>query len=130
MRLLLLILMIALMPLRGWAGEAMSVAMAAEQLMMVHETPSDIGKTNAAHPDCMGHSGHETTATGDSGDAEGDQVAGHCPTCSACQVCSSAALALQIRIPLLLAAPHGLPSVGGISYTSAEPAPGFKPPIS
>jgi hypothetical protein len=130
MRLLLFILLIALTPLRGWAGDVMSVAMATEQLTMAHESPLGNVKSSPAHPDCMGHSGHGTTATGDSGDTEGDQLAGRCPTCSACQVCSSAALALQTRIPLLLAAPHGLPSVGGISYTSADQAPGFKPPIS
>lgn len=130
MRLLLLILMIALTPLRGWAGDAGSLAMATEQLMMAPQTLAANGKASAAHPDCMGHSGDQAAVAAVSGAVEDDHGAGHCPTCSACQICSLAAMAVQVRISPFLATPHGLPAVGSTSFASAAPALGFKPPIS
>jgi hypothetical protein len=129
MRTWLLILMIAVAPLRGWAGDVMSVAMATEQLI-AHGSPSGSGPANAVHADCVGHSGDATEATGDSGAAEDDHVAGHCPTCSACQVCSSAALTVQTSSSPPIAMPHAVPTIGGTHFTSVAPALGFKPPIS
>lgn len=141
---LLLIFMIVLAPLRGWAGEVMALQMAAQQLAAAVSKPvanspalaayqHGGAKSAALHGDCMGRSYVEAAATAATVAAEESHdvhAATQCPTCSACQSCSLSALAAQMRIPSVIQFSHAVPTLGGATFTSAEPAPGLKPPIS
>ncbi|MBI2768152.1 MAG: hypothetical protein HYX47_00885 [Burkholderiales bacterium] len=123
MRHLILVLMIALLPVRGWVGEAMAGQMLAQQLSAIktiaahaqpersagHFSPEDSMKSMA---DCPGHSQP----------AQG--------TCSGCQMCSLLALDAAVPTVLPVAPAHPLPVALPAAFASAEPAPGFKPPIS
>jgi hypothetical protein len=147
MRHLLLALLIALLPLRGWVGDAMATQMAAGQIqhLQIQQHGQQHGATKtiaehqddtlaaahfdheeaahalpAAEPDCAGHSTGEGTHTAD----------GHCESCAACQACNTVALSLmgpdlspvfQSVAPPLPAAHH---------FASADAALRQKPPIS
>ena len=116
--------LIVLLPLRGWAGDAMAAQMLSQHL--------DAIKSVASAPVSMGASGHmdcmETAATGDSGAAQ--PMGADCPTCLQCQVCSSVALALSSAPQLPLPAAFAAPRSADIRFASAEAVRGFKPPIS
>lgn len=128
MRALLLAIMIALLPVRGWLGDAMAVGMALHDMASSasvahgqgdgHARQGRTDSDNAAHADCLEHS-----APADAGHSS-------CTQCSACDVCHSVALALN---------PAPIPPAGfqasmrpptGAAFVSAEPQPGFKPPIA
>lgn len=120
MRLLILALMLALMPLRVWVGDAMAIASVKQM--------SHPGVT-AAMADCPGHDGaHEAPA------ANSDQGMAHasedCTSCSSCQICHTVALAALPTMATAAAMPWATPQATLPRYTSAERAPGFKPPIS
>lgn len=145
MRHLLLALMIALLPLRGWVGDAMATQMAAAhvqhgQLVSAEHSATKTIAASAHHMGAEGHSGHEETSpeatmamhdcaghTTDSGTPAND--AG-CESCAACQACHTVALSL--------AAPDHSPVFKGRSllrpasdqFASADAALGQKPPIS
>ena len=138
---MLLILMIVLAPLRGWAGEVMALQMAAQQLAAAVSKPVANGLALAEHPpgsvksatlhgDCMGSSYDEAAAAVAAQESHDVHAATQCPTCSACQSCSLPALAALIRIPSVIQLSHAVPTLGGTTFSSAEPAPGLKPPIS
>jgi len=131
MRRLVLALMIALLPLRGWVGDAMEMEMASVTMhlpvsVMESGASSDHGSQpaadsdtdNALHADCPGH------AASPDGDA---QTVPDCGTCAACH-----AVALASSFPHV--EPATLPAVQPPSvdphYASAERALGIKPPIS
>lgn len=147
MRHLLLALLIALLPLRGWAGDAMATQMAAGQIQhsqsQQHGQQHDATKTIAEHqdtalaaahfdheevaealpaaePDCAGHSTGEGTHSAD----------GHCESCAACQACNTVALSLTgpdlSPVFKSLAPPH--PAAD--HFASADAALHQKPPIS
>lgn len=120
MRLLLLTLMIVLLPLRGWMGDVMALERSAPEHHAVMAAP--------VQDDCHEmpqHGMHEEAATPDHAHAED-----HCSDCTHCQICHSIALATallpthpeqaRMRQPLALAQRHA----------SADPSPGFKPPIA
>lgn len=127
MRHLLLVLMIALMPMRGWAGDLMAVEMATQRVAV---TDGNAAAASALHADCAGHSHAETAAATDSAEPQDVHAGAHCNTCIACQVCSSTALVVQTGLTSVSTVSHGVPPIAGAAFTSAEPAPGFKPPIS
>jgi hypothetical protein len=133
----LLVLLIALLPMRGWAAEAMATDMALHAAAQNHPTASgnagtatDTLAADASAP-CAGH---EAPATRDHHltHAKAAGEAGHadCETCAGCQTCHSPALAPSINPSSR--PPHAGPPPAGVpaSFTSAAPAPGFKPPIS
>ena len=129
MRHFFLILMIALLPLRGWVSDAMATGMAAagaqqtqqvatkSMVASLHEAAE---KSAPAAADCADHAlGGEPHAP----DA-------HCDSCSACQACHTVALSpeaaavaavFDLRIP---------PRAAIARFASAEAATGQKPPIS
>lgn len=144
MRHLLLALMIALLPLRGWVGDAMAMEMMASALNHHAENATDFVAPGAettgaktgfdaptrdmAHADCPGHaamaSGSDTPAN-----SQHHADAADCATCAACQICHTVALT---PIPLQIASagqPAGQPQTASPHFASAERAPGFKPPI-
>ena len=142
MRHLLVALMIVLLPLRGWVSDAMATEMApptlAHQLVVghsgggvrhadaaasptyAHAASAPAGATVAA-ADCVGHTGSLDPASTD---------ASHCQSCVVCQVCYSVALVLpRFDISIAFTSPV-LPLYKATSFTSADRAPGLKPPIS
>ncbi len=130
MRRWFILLMIALLPLRGWIGEAMAgemlaqrTAEAATHAAHMHEGHASQHEAHASAHDCMEK--HAAVADEPTGATHGD-----CPTCAACQVCSS--VALGIDLPAAVAAPiaHAPPASRDIHFASAEPARAVEPPIS
>jgi hypothetical protein len=108
MRFLVLALMMVLLPLRGWTGDAMAtdmaLSMAAQQM---HQTAAAKADAVPAHPSHEGHSDHPayavptdvTISTADCfnhTDCDQTHNAGHsagdCESCSACQACHNVAL--------------------------------------
>ena len=124
MRHLLLILMIALLPLRGWASESMAVSMAMQQLVVAqNQAAGDTGMP----ADCpLFGKASEKSAT----EANSGSISPLCNGCTTCQLC----MALVTSYPPMLGAaielPHAQRLTISASFASAERAPGFKPPIS
>ena len=130
MRHLILILMIALLPLRGWAADGMTVRMAAQQLVTIENVAAQALSTRSSGlfdaeiragmpADCA----MQMTPASD----DGSVPPGH--GCTTCQLC----MAVVTGYPTLLVTARVLPqAVQGLNatrFTSAERAPGFKPPI-
>lgn len=129
MRLLVLALMIALLPLRSWAGDAMAVELVAQQALAAGHASASPAALDDCHPD-HGHAadrglGHDTSACAQDGPAGTD-----CDTCTSCQICHSVALAAVLPQAVAPVLPAVAPRSSQPRYASAEPAPGFKPPIS
>ncbi len=146
MRPLFFALMIALLLLRGWTGDAMANGMALAPLqhaqppvmamqMSVPMTP-DVAPMSAAPQaahkaapdaeqamthDCAGH-----TAPDDDAPA----ASTHCQTCDACQACHSVALIPPATRPSAAFKPRVQPPATAARFASADAAPGQKPPIS
>lgn len=131
MRVMVLALMIALLPLRGWVGEAMAGQMAAQQLIAIKSGavgPVSIGAgagfssqvSMQAMPDCPGHMA----------DADETAKADTCACCNHCQVCSTAALQVGPALLPGLAAPHARPLLNAERFASVPRALAIKPPIS
>lgn len=143
MRHLLLILMIALLPLRGWAGDAMATGMAAGQVAHMQKmqvaTKSIANKTQSAggkadfYLEAAGLNGAQTLAdcTGHgAADADADGDALHCETCSACQACHTVALAHAASSAASTFQAFALPDLAVDQFASADAALRQKPPIS
>ncbi|MES2953846.1 MAG: hypothetical protein V4711_00255 [Pseudomonadota bacterium] len=129
MRHLIFALMIALLPLRGWIGDAMATDMAVARL----QTPasSQTLPDHASHADAAlaflpaMHDCAESSP-GQSSPAE----AAHCDSCSACQACHTVALSpAATRLPAVLNA-GAVPHAAAAHFSSADAATGLKPPIS
>lgn len=123
MRLLFVILLIALMPLRSWAGDAMAIRMAGGMVPSGHTQGIEAA---SAHDDCPG--GHHNAAPMQTTAA--NEVQDHCANCASCQACFTVALTglPAVAAPLV---PHNSPPRAGLKFfASAEIALGQKPPIS
>ena len=142
MRRLLLILMIALLPLRGLAGDAMATGMAAGQMAQLQQTHVAT-ESIAAHAHAASEKAdfdHETAAPGadlavadcSGHGAEGTHNAGdaHCDTCSACQACHTVALANSAPALQSTFQAFALPHSAADQFASADAALRQKPPIS
>lgn len=115
----LLLLLVALLPLRGWVGDAMAGEMLRQQVAAVSEA---VDIQAVAHHDCMGQ---------EQAPADAPQTMGaDCPTCAACQVCSSAAVILSTATPAAIAYSAPCPACAITHYDSAERSLALKPPIS
>jgi len=138
MRHLLLALLIALLPLRGWVGDAMATQMAAGQLQH-HEAQATAHAAHVHEHEAMdtAHAGQHAKApavhdcadqvTDDGGKHSAD---GHCETCAACQACHTVALSpVAPELVPVFSAPTLL-STAADSFASADAALGQKPPIS
>ena len=138
MRPLLFALMIALLLLRGWVGDAMANSMALAPLQ--HSQPSVMAMqmsgpmapdaapmtaaAQTAHKathDCAGHATPDNNAPA---------ASTHCQTCGACQACHSLALILPTASPSAAFNPRVQPPAPAARFASADAAPGQKPPIS
>ena len=113
MRHFVLALMIALLPLRGWVGDAMAMEMAA----------ADANAGNIVQAECPGHAALPLQ--------DGDSpTPAHGESCSACQICHSVALTAMLAPMPSVSMPAAAPRTAAPLFTSAERAAGFKPPIS
>jgi len=134
MRHFVLALMIALLPLRGWVGDAMAMEIAAETLeesvlaiesvaSNAHSARADAisDAKNTMHPECPDH-----VASPD----DTPHAASDCNTCADCQICHSVALTPTLPQLAPAAVPAAQPQTAARLFASAERAPGFKPPIS
>jgi hypothetical protein len=139
MRLLLLILMIALLPLRGWVGDAMATEMVTAQV----QQQQTAAKTPAAHAHEAGVLAHHDTeavmadVAQQAADCAGHAFAGddhaddtHCSTCSVCQACHTVALSPVAAHMATAFNPRTLPHAVVAQFASAEAALSEKPPIS
>lgn len=139
MRHLILILMIALLPLRGWAGDVMATGMAAEKVQqMQQERSATESIATQAHPaiDTAGfdHASAVHVATPAVADCAGHGAevadASHCDTCSACQACHTVAIADSApAVPPTFQA-FAPPQAAAYQFASADAALRQKPPIS
>ncbi len=139
MRHLFLILMIALLPLRGWASDAMATAMVTAQVQH-QQTAASTSAARAIEAGVLAHQDNETvvaeaaqTAADCSGHALGeneDAEDTHCNTCSACQACHTVALSPPTVDVTTAFNPRTLPRTVVAQFASAEAALGQKPPIS
>jgi hypothetical protein len=120
MRHRLLILMVILLSLRGWVGEAMAGQMLAMEVAAAQATMQPAHE-QVAMPDC-----HMALEAASPGDANDGMVCGSCLTC---QACSLNALPVA-AIPAAGRMVHALPPPVQARFASAQPVPGFKPPIS
>ncbi len=137
MRLFILALMIALLPVRGWVGDAMATSMAAGHAQQIAtktiaDTPGKSGaKAQFDHhslmseavqdaSDCAGHMASEVTAEADT----------NCESCSACQACHTVALSPATTDSRAVFHALHLTPAASLSFASADAALGQKPPIS
>lgn len=140
MRLLLLIFMIALVPLRGWAGDTMVLDMAAKQMTAINNiatpalsTPATglfYQNTASIHPDCVGHLDAANDAVSAAPVAADKPDDGQCKTCGACQMCHTAALSASIDTAVATTPQHLKRPLGSTLFASALTALRLKPPIS
>ena len=120
MRHFLIALMIALLPLRGWVGDAMAISMAGlpdGQPAMVVKAVADAGHDHHAG---MDHGDH----------ADDDMATADAHSHSACDVCNGPAMALPTPAVPALAMAHGVLAPPAERFASTEPHRGIKPPIS
>jgi hypothetical protein len=131
MRRWFVLLMIALLPLRGLVGDAMAADMMAKHLSTAQTAVETASAHHEMDPDCMGHS-HANADTDANADADASVAtnASPCPTCASCQVCSSVALAFAASVAVSPVFTQPTPVATLATFASADPATGFKPPIS
>jgi hypothetical protein len=137
MRTLLLALMIALLPIRGWLGDAMAVEMVRHTLpaasLLAQEASTASAAADAHCHEAMEASdgGMATMAHHDEGSSS-DHGTDHqgCGTCTVCQVCHTVALGGTPLIDIVHGAPQAPPAAHAARFASAEPVLGLKPPIS
>ena len=149
MRSVFLILMIALLPLRAWTGDAMATQMATE--LAVHSAHAPVAIENRAthiletgairsfepaknvvNLAATTHSCQDQMAAQhDAGDSKiSSGSSDHCGTCIACQVCHTVALSPALLTANIQFASPPLRQISAAAFTSADAALGQKPPIA
>ncbi|MBK5206847.1 MAG: hypothetical protein JJD98_16030 [Polaromonas sp.] len=143
MRLLLFAFMIAVLPLRGWMGDAMASEMLRASLRPAQSTTKIIA-ANAHETGAGSHLGDEAGASeatqemAPAHDCAGQTPEDACPAENA--YCASCAAACQVGQTLALApvvadlnavfSAYPLPRAASKAFASADVASGQKPPIS
>jgi cytochrome c553 len=120
MRRFLFILMIALLPLRGWMGEAMATEMAAINIVAAQatNTPAEADITpEMSISDCDMHKAAKT-------DSSKTQS-----SCTHCQACHATGLVSAIQITNFDPVRYAQPLAQATQFASANIAPSQKPPI-
>ena len=142
MRYLVVLLMIVLLPLRGWAADGMATQMASSQIAIesgaarAHNTVAttyfDVKEqalnTARAAADC-----HENGLAPQAAEGNVDKashLAGHCGTCVACQVCHTVALTPVLPGVTIAFTSTQLRQISSAMFTSADAALRQKPPIA
>ncbi|MDO8458964.1 MAG: hypothetical protein Q7K57_41265 [Burkholderiaceae bacterium] len=140
------VLLIALLLLRGWMGEAMATGMAMAPL----QPPPSATQTAAAHTHEISAQAHFDHATAESEafyeaqaahDCNGDPASddpchaghagqAHCDTCAACQACHTVALTPSAASAHPVFSARAVPRAKAAFFASADTGTGQKPPIS
>lgn len=131
MRRWLLIFMIALLPLRGWASDAMAMS-----LSVMATTSQAAAPCHGPHAEAVSMNGMALHSSGPvdvhpgmAHGQQGDDSASH-TTCNACDICNVPAMALTAPSARssALAIAHAIPVCE--RFASAVPQRGSKPPIA
>ncbi len=120
MRRFIFILMILLLPLRGWMGEAMATEMATMNLVAAQaiNTPATV---NLADSNSMVDCDMHKTKTADNKPAKA--------LCTHCQACHASGIASTVEINSFDKIHYAQPLLQVHAFTSASLALGQKPPI-
>ena len=130
MRHLLLVLMIALLPARGWAVDVMALSMATGPLNAIENVTAGvmdtrvIGQFDSEKQAAMPADCPMQIQTADKAGA------GVCHGCNICLLCMAVVTGYPMTLAGVASLPQAEQAFGSASFTSAERAPGFKPPIS
>lgn len=139
MRVVFFALMIALLPLRGWMGDAMATEMALAQLQHTAEIMASHAQGTSAGADFYHEAGapeavQEGPVAHDCAEPASDDAfhAGntYCGSCAACQACHTLALLPMATDLNALVSERTLPRAASTPFASAEAALDQKPPIS
>lgn len=114
----LVIFMILLLPLRGWAGDRMNIQMAASS--------SESPVVSEMSADCP----MLAVANGPQADADNTKPSSEVGCCTTCGLCTPLAEWADITLSIATFAAHAQPLTAGIDFISASPMPALKPPIS
>lgn len=144
MRRLFFILLILLLPLRGWAGDAMAIHMAlpaplqqapvldvvghmdhAQGTAHVHSGENPVLTATAG--DCAGHGGPDGTSQTDAADCASCSM---CQTCQTCQTCHTVAVVNTMVVADHGSAPRAAPQRPAQGFASADGALALKPPTA
>lgn len=125
MRHLLLALLIAVLPVRGWVGHAMAVDMASQHVALAQAAAA--GSPAAMPEDCPMHAQMADTAAEP---APASQAGMLCQGCDTCQLCLAMASFTGSVAQAASWLPHGTPAEGRSGFDSADQPSGIKPPIS
>lgn len=142
MRRFTFVLMIALLLLRGWIGEAMATGMALAPLQ--HQGATQTIATHTHEISAQAHFDHETAepeafyeaqAVHDCTGGPASEDPSHagpapCDTCAACQACHTVALTPPAASAHPVFSARALPRAKAALFASADTARGQKPPIS
>jgi hypothetical protein len=126
MRRFIFILMIALLPLRGWMGEAMATEMAAINFIATQaiNTPAnaDLVAENSMS-DCDLHKSKTADITSDTANTATKS------SCTHCQACHAAGLVSTVHITSFDKVHYAQPLAQASQFASASIAHSQKPPI-
>ena len=132
MRRWFILIMIALLPIRGWVGDVMAADMVTQRMVAVAQAASQVQQPADAgadpHADCHGKAAAHSPASQPAADTH--TAAADCGNCTSCQVCHSVAMAPTAGADPAPPAHSAAPAPRGTHFASAETAHGFKPPIS
>jgi hypothetical protein len=112
MKRLFILIMVVLLPLRGWAGDLMSVQMA------MGAVAPHVASVMPA--DCPMHTQVAADASSPSG-MDG---------CVCCDLCIPMAGLTCARLEVVAFAAHAAPTTADVDFVSASPTPTLRPPIS
>lgn len=124
MRYLFVILMIALLPLRGWAGHVMAVDMAAQQI-----TAAQHAATAQAQNDAASRMPADCPMLSQSDDDGAGKSSAQC-NCDTCELCVALASAKEAGFFEATFTRRSAPQVANAGFSSADHSTGLKPPIS
>ena len=141
----LLALMIAMLPLRGWLGDAMAVEMASKHLAVAAQAVATHSVAAGAHSmPTLGDFDNQKTVSKMSGmpchdmaDPAANDVAGtegaapqtSNTTCTSCQVCHLSALCVNGITTVAVQVPHSPLAFAPQFWASAELPQATKPPV-
>ncbi len=123
MRRFIFILMIALLPLRGWMGEAMATEMAAINLIAAKaiNTPATTNfEAENSMSDCDMHKSSSTDSTSNTTTKS---------SCTHCQACHATGLISTVQINSFNEVRYAQPLAQASQFASASIAHSQKPPI-
>ena len=137
MRFLLLALMIALLPIRGWMGDAMAIEVAMQQVSMTQSSTEgatpvsgrqrDLATSAAMPEDCPMSAQHKSGKSVE--DDQANETAASC-NCNSCELCLALATFTFSTMATVTFTPHAETPSHGTRFSNAECGFSLKPPIS